>query len=88
MPGQSSSALAQPETPVAEAGQLRLGDHRDRERGVPAVAVHAVRPRRQRGVPFQERLQQALVARVVAVQQRLPPIRQEVLVGFLVRPSG
>ena len=48
--------------PVAEAGQLRLGDHRDRERAVAGVAVDAVRAGQQRGMPFQERLQQALVA--------------------------
>jgi len=35
--------------PVAETGQLRLGDHRDRERAMAGNAVHAVRARQQRG---------------------------------------
>lgn len=74
--------------PVAEAGQLRLGDHRERERRVARVAVDAVRAGQQGRMPFQERLQEALVSGLLAVQERLPAVGEELLVGFLVWPAG
>jgi hypothetical protein len=73
---------------VAEAGQLRLGDHRDRERAVTGIAVHAVRAGQQRGIPLQERLKQALVARIFAVEQCLPPLHEELVIRVRVRPTG